>query len=303
MVTIFGALAPVFLLVALGHVLRRRAFPSPSFFVDAERFVYWLLLPALLFITTSGFAYESFEILPVATALVAGVLATAGAALLLRSRLQLSDPEFSSLFQGAVRTNSYVGLAGGAALHGEAGLAIMGLVVFVVITSVNLVSVAGLVRFGQWPDKRPGLLGAFVRNPLIVACILGFLTNATGLDLPPVLREALEICARAALPLGLICVGAGLELIAMAENRPAVLATCGLKLIFMPVATALFCRLLGVEGLTADAAILFSAVPISASSYVLARTMGGDARLMAALITWTTLAGAVTIPLMLSLLT
>ena len=303
MATILGALAPVFLLVALGHLLRRHAFPSAPFFVDAERLVYWLLLPALLFLTTSGFTLENFEVLPVAAALIGGVLATAGAALLLRPRLGLDDPAFSSVLQGAVRTNSYVGLAGGAALHGEAGLAIMGLVVFVVITSVNVVSVAALLRFGRPPAEHPGLMSAFARNPLILACVAGFLANAIGLHLPGVLEEALRICAGAALPLGLICVGAGLELVAMAGNRRAVLATCGLKLVFMPAATALFCEVFAVEGLTAAAAILFNAVPISASSYVLARAMGGDARLMAALITWTTLAGALTIPAMLALLT
>jgi malonate transporter and related proteins len=67
-------------------------------------------------------------------------------------------------------------------------------------------------------------------------------------------------------------------------------------------ATALACRVFGIEGLSA-AAVLFSACPISASSYVLARQFGGDATLLARLITITTIAAVATIPLLLALLT
>jgi hypothetical protein len=70
----------------------------------------------------------------------------------------------------------------------------------------------------------------------------------------------------------------------------------------MPSATALFCWMLGVEGVTAATAVLFTSVPVSASSYVLARQLGGDAPLVAGLITVTTLAAVVTMPLVLAVL-
>jgi predicted permease len=103
--------------------------------------------------------------------------------------------------------------------------------------------------------------------------------------------------------MGLLCVGAGLDLGRLGRNPPALVATNMLKLVVMPVATWGFCRLFGVEGVTAAAAVLFTAAPISASSYVLARQLGGDAPLMAGLITITTVLAAVTMPLVLALLT
>ena len=81
------------------------------------------------------------------------------------------------------------------------------------------------------------------------------------------------------------------------------MATCALKLLAMPGTTAATCWMLGVEGLTAAVAVLFAACPISASSYVLARLLGGDAPLLASLITITTLGAVVTMPLVLALLT
>ena len=80
------------------------------------------------------------------------------------------------------------------------------------------------------------------------------------------------------------------ELARLGGDRRPLVATCGLKLLMMPAATAAFCWAFGVEGLTAAAAVLFTSVPTSASSYVLARQLGGDAPLMAALITITTIA-------------
>jgi len=303
MVSTLGALAPVFLMIALGWLLRRAGIPGDAFWPGAERLVYRVLFPALLFLVTAGSPFAGFRVLPVATALALGVLVTAGLAILARPWLEVDDAGFTSVFQGAIRTNTYVGLAGAAALYGQAGLDIMGLVVLVVITLVNLLSVAALLHYGAVAAGGPALLGAILRNPLILACLAGFAVNAAGIPVGGVPGATLDILGRASLPLGLLCVGAGLDLARIGEQRRAALATVTLKLLIMPAATALFCRLLGVEGLTAAAAILFNAVPISASSYVLARELGGDAPLLAGLITLTTIAALLTMPLLLALLT
>ena len=138
---------------------------------------------------------------------------------------------------------------------------------------------------------------------LILACLAGFALNAAGVDLAGVPRDTLAVLGQASLTLGLLCVGAGLELAQLGQNRAAALATCALKLVLMPAATALACRLLGIEGLSASVAVLFTAGPISASSYVLARQLGGDAPLIAGLITLTTIGAALTMPLTLAILT
>ncbi|MGH6912955.1 MAG: AEC family transporter, partial [Geminicoccales bacterium] len=122
MLTTFGALAPVFLMIALGRLLAARGFPTPAFWPAAERLVYWVLFPALLLVITAGSDLTGFRVLPVASALVAAILATAGLALALRKRLGLDGAGFTSVLQGAIRTNTYVALAGAGALYGEAGL-------------------------------------------------------------------------------------------------------------------------------------------------------------------------------------
>jgi malonate transporter len=302
MLTTFGALAPVFLLIALGWLLRARGFPGEAFWPAAERLVYYLLFPALLFLTTASSELAGFRVLPVAAALIGAILAVGALALALRPWLGVDNAGLTTVFQGAIRNNTYVGLGAAGTLYGEAGLAVLGVVIFVVVATVNLLAVMALI-YGSKPAGRRELLGSVARNPLILACLLGFILNRLGVDLTGVPRDTLAILGQASLTLGLLCVGAGLELAHLGRNRLAALATCVLKLVLMPAATALACRLLGIEGLTAAVAVLFTAGPISASSYVLARQLGGDAPLMAGLITLTTIAAALTMPLMLALLT
>src|SRR5919106_1315478 len=303
MLTTFGALAPIFLLIALGWLLRERGFLGDAFWPGAERLVYWILFPPLLLLTTAGSDLTGLRTLPIALALIAAVLLTAALAFALRGRLGLAGTSFTSVFQGAIRNNTYVGLAGAASLYGQAGLAAMGILVFVVVTLVNVLSVIVLLSHRGRAMRVGDLLVSVATNPLILACVGGFVLNATGLGLPDPVRAMLDILGSAALTLGLLCVGAGLELGGLGRNPPALVAANTLKLVVMPVATWGFCRLLGVEGVTAATAVLFTAAPVSASSYVLARQLGGDASLMAGLITISTVLAAITMPLALALLT
>jgi predicted permease len=303
MLTTFGALAPIFLLIALGWLLRARGFPGDAFWPGAERLVYWVLFPPLLLLTTAGSDLTGLRTLPIALALVAAVLVTAALTFALRGQLGIGGASFTSVFQGAIRNNTYVGLAGAAALYGEVGLAAMGILVFVVVTLVNVLSVVVLLSHRGRAMRLADLLVSVATNPLILACVGGFALNATGLGLPGPASAMLDILGSAALTLGLLCVGAGLELGRLGRNPAALIAANALKLVVMPVATWAFCRLLGVEGVTAATAVLFTAAPVSASSYVLARQLGGDASLMAGLITISTVLAAITMPLALALLT
>jgi malonate transporter and related proteins len=303
MLTTFGALAPVFILIALGWLLRARGFPGEAFWPAAERLVYYVLFPALLFLTTATSQLAGFGFLPLALALVGALLAIGALALLLGPWLGVDHAGLTSVFQGAIRTNTYVGLGAAGTLYGAAGLEVLGIVILIVVTTVNLLAVVVLIHHGR---KRAGggeVLASVMRNPLILACLAGFACDAAGVDLAGVPHDTLAVLGQASLTLGLLCVGAGLELADLGRKRIAALATCLLKLVLMPAATALACRLLGLEGLSAAVAVLFMAGPISASSYVLARQLGGDAPLMAGLITVTTIAAALTMPLALALLT
>lgn len=107
-----------------------------------------------------------------------------------------------------------------------------------------------------------------------MACVLGSLFNVLGIGLPPIIGPFLEVLGRAALPIGLLAVGAGLDLSAARRaGFPVGVSSIG-KLVLSPAIAAGLCLMLGLPDIELAAVVLYAALPCSASAYVLARLMG-----------------------------
>ena len=132
---------------------------------------------------------------------------------------------------------------------------------------------------------------------LVLACLGGIGLQATEWGVPPGIEPVLRALGQASLPLGLLCVGAALNLSsARAWLRP-VFAASVVKFMVMPLAAALACAVLGLHGPAAATALLFQALPTASSSYIMARQLGGDAPLMAAIAAVQTILAGIAIPL------
>lgn len=302
MITVLLSLIPVMLLIGLGFALRRYGFPGGAFWPAIERVIYFILFPALLVDSLSKADLGALSVLPVAAAMTAGTLLVAGIVVASKPFLRLDGAAFTSVFQGAVRFNTYVGIAAAFAMYGAVGTTLSAVVMAVLIPLANVLSVMALLRYGPAnATSRRYFAAQLLKNPLILGCAGGLLLNAFGTTLPPGLDEAVHFLGRAALPLGLLAVGAGLKPDQMAADNRAIVATCIFRLILMPLSFLAFCGMFGVEGVTATVAVLFAALPAASTAYILARQMGGDAPLMANIITLSTVASAVTMPIMIAL--
>ena len=125
--------------------------------------------------------------------------------------------------------------------------------------------------------------------------------NVTHLPLPQVWHDVAEALGRSSLGIGLLVTGAGLQLAGM--FRPSLAASIAvlLKLILMPVLGVALALWFGISGSSLVIVAVCSAVPTSSSAYVLARQMGGDAPLLAQIITLQTILAAVTMPIAIAL--
>ncbi len=305
MAEIFSALAPVFLLILLGYLIRSRGLIAETFWVSAEKMTYFLFFPALLLGNTATARIGGLDVAPMIAASVVAVLLVAALAGLLRPRLALSGPSYTSVFQAFMRPNVYLGIAAAYALYGQAGLTLVSVSVAVLVPLVNVLGVVVLVRHAGVEGAPPSwgkALGPIARNPLIIACTLGALLNVSELGLPPLVEPFLEILGRAALPVGLLAVGAGLDLAALRSSGRLVGLTSCVKLLILPGLTYAACLVFGVTGLAVTISVLYASLPNSATSYVLARQMGGDTALLAGSITASTLLAMVTMPLIAILL-
>lgn len=303
MLSTIAAILPVFMTIFLGVWLKSRDFPGHGFWAPAERLTYFVLFPALIVVTLAKAELAGLTVMPMALAVVATQVLVAAVLVLLQDRLHVDGPGLTSLIQGGVRMNTYVCLAMSAAVWGSAGITVAAIVIAVMVPAANTICVVALARYGRAAEPTvTGILKSLARNPLIVAALAGIALNGTGIHLPPILGPFLEILGRAALPLGLIAVGAALDFHATRASARVIAQNAGTKLFLTPLLGAVVLSIFGVEGLTAAVPILFLASPTATSSYILARQLGGDATLMAGIITTQTAASLITLPIVLTLI-
>ncbi|MEM1277357.1 MAG: AEC family transporter [Pseudomonadota bacterium] len=298
------AIAPIFLLIVLGHVLRRGGIPNTEFWNLNDKLVYWVLMPALLFYKTSTIEIS----LDLATSYAVVILGGFGLAFLfglLAARLSgVGNAAGSSIIQGASRHNAFIALSVAEALFGAEGLALAALATAMLIPVTNLTIVPTMVIMNQ-SREHGGLFGAILkdlgRNPLILSVGAGLTVNLTGVGEIPVLHDTAGLIGAAALPIVLMCVGANLRLRAMQTRiLPLILASIG-KFAVFPTAVFLLAQWIGLTPLETFIALLFGASPTASAAYTLARQLGGDAPLMAAITTIQTALAFLLLPMTIQL--
>ncbi len=301
MLAIFNSLFPVFLLITLGFGLKRTEFLSAPFWQGLEKLTYWILLPGLFF---QNLATAKVGDLPFARIVGVATLALTALALLLwlvRPLFGWSGPAFTSVLQGGIRFNSFVGLAVMLQLFGAPGLLLTTVIVAVSVPLVNVYCILALARYGHGTSSAAGIARSIATNPLIIGCVAGVLFNLTGWTLPAALETTLKAGSQTALVTGILTVGASLEFRDAHAQTGPVLFACIAKFILLPLITAGFCVLFDVHGATAAGIIFFAALPTATSSYILARQLGGDAALMSSIVTAETVLAFLALPAVVAL--
>jgi hypothetical protein len=297
---VLGALLPVYGLIALGFGLRARRFLPADFWRGAERFTYFIAFPALLFREGAKADFGRLDAAALAVAALGPVLLAAAVAFAAAPALvrRIGGPAYSSLLQAAIRPNTYLALAVAAAIGGAEGPAVVAAAIVLVIPAVNVLSVVAVTRYGgAGAVAGRGAVAGVAGNPLIVASLAGLLSGTLDVEPPAAVSALVELLARPALPLGLLAVGAALRPSALLAARGSLVCSAIGKLVVLPAVAGLLCLSVGLAGFAALTLTAYAAMPASPSSYVLARELGGDADLMAGLITAHTVASAVTLPL------
>src|SRR6266567_4749787 len=305
MAVVIAALLPVFMLIVLGVVLRHSLMPLDTQWHGLERLTYFVLFPMLLIQTLVKADLSKVPVAGVGGALLLSALAMSLLCLALRpalARLDIDGPAFTSIFQGATRWQTYVALSVSANMFGEVGLALASVAMVAIIPLVNVFSVAVLAHYAS-PEKRSAgsIAMTVVRNPLIWACVIGLALNVAHIPLPKLWHEVADALGRSSLAIGLLVTGAGLHLEGMLRPSLAASVAVFLKLVLMPVIGVTLARWFGLSGSDLAIVTACSAVPASSSAYVLARQMGGDAPLLAQIITLQTILAAVTMPIAIAL--
>lgn len=289
-------LVPDFSLILIGWLLVRYSPFDRAFWSGVERLVYFVLFPALLLQSTNSAVFD-FSSTSAMLGLALGVMAfgmVAGYAV--KWVLRPDAVDFASGLQTAFRFNSYIGLALASRIGGSEGLAMMAVIVGCTVPLCNVAAVWALARHGE-----TRLWRELVRNPLILATAGGLLTNLLGLHAPEVLAMTLNRLGSASTALGLMTVGAGLQMSGATGTVGPVAWWSGVKLLAMPCVAWLAGRLLPLTELQYQIVVLYASLPTASSAYILAARMGGNGPMVAATISVMTVAAILTTPIWLAL--
>jgi malonate transporter and related proteins len=289
-------LLPDCLLILCGFLLCRYTALNRPVWEAAERLVYYLLFPVLLFNSIVRTPLQAGAAVDLALAGMATVLGGIALAHALRLWPRVDAHAHASGAQVAFRFNSFIALAVAERLLGAAGVASMALVVALCVPICNIAAV--------WPLARRGGHGYWrelARNPLIIATLAGLLANILGLKLPEPATLTLQRIGLAALPLGLMAVGAGLRLGALRDAPRLAAALLVIRHLLLPLLALALAALLKLPAAQYAVLLIFAALPTASSAYVLAVRMGGHGTFVAGLVTLSTLLGMFSLPLWLLL--
>lgn len=290
-------LLPDFALIALGWLICRRTPLGRPVWDGVERLVYYVLFPALLFQSIVRYPLQLATALPLALSGLAVIGFGAVLAQLVRHWPGVDARLHASGAQTAFRFNSYVALALAERLAGTQGLAWMAMLLAVCVPLCNVAAVWPLARHGG-----QGYVRELARNPLILATVAGLLANLAALQLPALASVTLSRIGAAALPLGLMAVGAGLQVGALRESPRLAATFMAIKHLAMPLTATLLVHVLDLPRPQQTIVVAFAAMPTASSAYVLAVRMGGHGGFVAGLVSLSTVIAMPLLPATLALL-
>ena len=290
-----NATMPVFLLMALGIILRRIGVVDAAFASRLNMFVFCVALPVLLFRDISSVdlaqEWDARFVLDCALITLASIVFACAASVFVKSRATRGE-----FIQGAYRSSvAILGVALMQNIYGSsqaAAMMIIGVVPLYNAAAVAILAVCADDSRAKRKGARAMLLGVtrdIVTNPIIVGIAAGLLWAALRLPMPEAAGKAVDAIAGLATPLGLVAMGAMADFRRMREEAGASLGASVIKLfglcaVFLPV-----CVALGYRGEELMALLFMLGSATTVSSFVMARNMGYEGAVSSAIVMITTL--------------
>ncbi len=296
-------IAPIFLIILLGTLLRRYLVDDDDVWSQVNKLAYWVLFPCLLFNKTSVIDFAGIAFGPLAITVLVGFSAAVLFSYIFARISGLTAASITSVIQGGGRHNAFLALAVVSQLFGEEGAMVGAIIIAVLVTFTNLVvNISMTIILSRNGVNFDGVISDLKRNPLIFAILLGAAFNISGLGNLPIVHPFTLSVGETTLTIALLCVGAGLRVRGVAGKITPCAIALAAKFVVFPVVVYLCAEYYSLPHIVMMAAMIFAIAPTGAASYPLAKQMGGDAPLMATLISLQTLISVVTMPLIIHLL-
>ncbi|MDR0832841.1 MAG: AEC family transporter [Candidatus Symbiothrix sp.] len=294
-----NVVTPLFVLMAIGYLLRRIHFLSIEFLGQLNRFVFRFLLPLMLIQDIRTSYTGDFSNIRLISASFIGIVLVIFLSFLIVPLLIKRKGQRGSIIQGIYRSNFLIyGMPLAKGIYGQAAVTHISMLMGIMIPFYNVAAVVILSIFSEDRKQKLSLktlLYDMATNPLILGCFFGLLMGYFHVQLPHVVDSPLQQLANAAAPMALFVMGGEFQFSALKGNLTKVICISTVRLIIVPVLALSACVYLGFRGV--DLAVLISlfATPAAMAGYIMAKNMGNDGELAAQIVVLTTACSCVTI--------
>jgi predicted permease len=311
MLTTFFIVLPIFALVFLGFGARRVGILGPNATTELNRFVVYLALPALLFDIMAHTGWVKLDQPAFAAVFALSCFIVFGLTVLLRlnGRRHLADVSIDGLNAGYGNTG-FIGFPLCLIVFGRGSLGLTTIAAIITVCVLFAVAIV-LIEIGLQTEARPAHLllkvgRSLIRNPLLVAPVLGALWAATGIAVPASAETFLRLLGDAASPCALVALG-----LFLGERRGETrvrstgevegdvsgsLLLVALKLILQPaIAWALATQVFRLAPPLTHLVVVLAALPTGTGPFMLAEFYGREATVTARSILLSTIGSLVTV--------
>lgn len=289
---ILDSLIPIFAVIGLGMILRRRSFLTAESTRAFNQFAYYFALPLFLFYKLATASASGSQINAMLITLLLAVVLTAAIATFAAFLLKVPYRSRGSMIQASFRGNlAFIGLplilftiADLSPPERSAIEAAVLLTMTPVVLFYNVASVIALAVYNEDTQQRFSFkhtLASLYTNPLLWACLAGATFQLFCLPVPTPVLHVCEIIGASAFAIALIGIGSQLVSISASNAWTGAIAPTILKCLVCPAICWGVGRSMGLTGIEFRAVMILSATPTAVSSFVLADQMNGDAELSA----------------------
>ncbi len=295
---ILSTIIPMFSVIFIGWIARKRGMISPAFLGPANRLVFHLAIPAMIFRSIAMGSFRRDFNLQLVVITLAAIFMVFILLWIVGLAVHLERRRFATVIQSAFHGNlGYIGLAVAYYYLGDQGLAQASILAGFVMILQNLLAVIVLQCYGGAEgcrfEARRVVLGV-AGNPVILSAMAGIVVSALAMPLPLIADRALKILGDLALPLALLLIGASLTF-TLIRSQPAALVSSSLvKLGLLPGLGFLLYHLFDVPVGRILPAMILLASPTATIVYVMAAEMNGDTEFAAAAVSASTALSAFT---------
>lgn len=305
---LFDIVIPVFLLMVLGWWCSRSGLLEESSASALNRYVYYIAVPALMFTSTVSVNIQTILRWDFIAVYLGGSAIAVAMAFLGWRRLQLEAPlDWTVVALNSAWANTvYMGVPIFYFLFGDSGT----LPVIIATLASNLVFILVLALMSELQSSEGGVLKklktlviqALLKNPVMMAPILGMLVSVSGISLPAAIITPMDMLAPSAAPVALFALGMSLSGLKVRQAGFDLAWLTLVKLIIHPLATWGLALLLNLDPYWTASAVLLSSLPTGAMVYVLAQQYNTRVTLSSATIMVTTIFSVITLALLLPVL-